>query len=84
MQKEYLSTAEAAKILGISTVAVWKRIKEGKLKADRFGRNFMIPKSEMEALVDGVLDEVRKKEIQEAVKRVVKEYGQTLKLLGKE
>ena len=44
MQKEYFSTTEVAKILGISTVAVWKKIKEGKLKADRFGRNFMIPK----------------------------------------
>lgn len=84
MEKKYFSTIEVGKILGISREAVLKRVKTGTLKAERFGRNFMIPKSEMEALVDGVLDEVRKKEIQEAVKRVVKEYGQTLKLLGKE
>lgn len=84
MEKKYFSTVEVGKILGISREAVLKRVKTGTLKSERFGRNFMIPRSEMESLVDGVLDEGRKKEIQEAVKRVVKEYGQTLKLLGKE
>lgn len=84
MEKKYFSTIEVAKILGISREAVLKQVKVGKLKSERFGRNFMIPQSEVESLVDGVLDEGRKKEIQEAVKRVVKEYGETLKLLGKE
>lgn len=84
MQKEYFSTTEVAKILGISTVAVWKKIKEGKLKADRFGRNFMIPKTEIDSLTDGILDEQKKKMIQDAVKKAVKEYGEALKMLGKE
>jgi excisionase family DNA binding protein len=84
MQKEYFSTAEVAKILGISTVAVWKKIKEGKLKANRFGRNLMIPKSEMDTLTDGVLDEQKKKMIRDAVKKAVEQYGEALKMLGKE
>jgi len=84
MQKEYFSTTEVAKILGISTVAVWKKIKDGKLKADRFGRNFMIPKTEIDSLTGGILDEQKKKMIQDAVKKAVKEYGEALKMLGKE
>lgn len=84
MQKEYFSTAEVAKILGISTVAVWKKIKEGKFKAERVGRSFVIPKSEIDALTDGILDEQKKKMIREAVKKIVSEYGEALKMLGKE
>lgn len=42
--KRFLSTAELAKILRISRVAVFKKIKEGKIKAVKVGRNFVIEK----------------------------------------
>ncbi|MCF7833775.1 MAG: helix-turn-helix domain-containing protein [Candidatus Pacebacteria bacterium] len=42
-----LTTKEVAKILNISTVAVFKRIKSGKLKAEKIGRNYLIPRSEV-------------------------------------
>ena len=42
MDKKYYSTIEVGKILHISRVAVLKRIKNGKLKAERVGKNFIV------------------------------------------
>jgi excisionase family DNA binding protein len=83
-QKKFLSTVELADILGISRVAVFKKIKEGKIKAMKVGRNFIIDRSELEEILGKVLKNSDKKEIDNAVRRTVLEYGETLKKLGKE
>jgi excisionase family DNA binding protein len=44
------STNDIAKILGISHTAVFKKIVQGKLKAEKIGRNYVIPASEVEKL----------------------------------
>jgi excisionase family DNA binding protein len=82
--KEFFSTSEVAKILGISRVAVFNRIKKGKILATKIGRNFVIPKSEIESVLGRELSEKDKKIISEGVKKVLEEYGETLKKLGKE
>jgi excisionase family DNA binding protein len=82
--KEFLTTTELAKILGISRIAVFKKIKKGQIKAMRIGKNFVIPKNSLPEVLDRVLSEEKKKEIESAVKKTVKEYGQTLRLLGRE
>lgn len=82
--KEFFSTSEVAKILGISRVAVFNRIKKGKILATKVGRNFVIPKSEIESVLGRELSEKDKKIISEGVKKVLEEYGETLKKLGKE
>lgn len=43
--ENYISTAELAKFLGISVVAVFKRIKKGQIKATKIGRSYAIPYS---------------------------------------
>ena len=82
MEKRFLSTMELAKILGISRIAVYQRIKKGEIKATRMGRSFMIDKKDLGGILKKGLTEKEKKEIGKIVKRVVKEYGETLKLLG--
>lgn len=82
--KEFFSTSEVAKVLGISRVAVFNRIKKGKILATKVGRNFVIPKSEIESVLGRELSEKDKKIISEGVKKVLEEYGETLKKLGKE
>src|SRR3989338_2240547 len=47
MDKKLLSTIEVAKILGISRVAVFKKIKSGSIKAQKVGRNFVIFKKDI-------------------------------------
>ena len=80
--KKFLSTTELAKILGISRIAVYNRIKNGKLKAMRVGHNFVINKKELGSILGKELTNKQKREIGRAVKKTVKEYGETLKLLG--
>jgi excisionase family DNA binding protein len=82
--RELITTAELAKILGISRIAVFKRIKRGQIKAIRVGRNFVIPKDSLPEVLGQVLSKKNKREIETAVKKTVREYGQTLRLLGNE
>lgn len=82
--KQYYSTGELAKILGISRVAVLKKIKKGQLRAEKIGRNFAISKKELEIILGGSMSKKDKNIIDRAVRKTVKEYGQTLKLLGAE
>jgi excisionase family DNA binding protein len=82
--KELISTAELAKILGISRIAVFKRIKRGQIKAIRVGRNFVITRDSLPEVLGQVLSKKTKIEIETAVKKTVREYGQTLRLLGNE
>jgi len=82
--KEFISTSELAKLLGISRVAVFNRIKRGQIRAIRVGRNFAIPKESLPEVLGQVLSKKNKMEIETAVKKTVREYGQTLRLLGSE
>lgn len=82
--KKFLTTAELARLLGISRIAVFKRIKRGQIKAIRVGRNFVIPEDSLPEILGKILSKKNKHEIEAAVKKTVKEYGQTLRLLGKE
>ncbi|MCX6702933.1 MAG: helix-turn-helix domain-containing protein [Candidatus Wolfebacteria bacterium] len=84
MDKEFLSTAEVALALGISRQAIFKKIKSGDIKAQKIGRSFVINKKDMPEIVGSILSKNDKKMIDESVKKTVLEYGETLKLLGKE
>ena len=44
---QYYSVAEAARILGISRIAVFKKIQKGQMKAQKIGRSYAILKSEL-------------------------------------
>jgi len=43
MAREYYSLPEVAAMLGISRIAVFKRVKKGQLEALRIGRNWAVP-----------------------------------------
>ena len=45
MITEYLSTGEAARILGVSRVAVTLMVQQGRLPAVRVGRSWAVPKA---------------------------------------
>ncbi len=82
--KEYYSVQEVADLLGISRIAVNKKITSGQIKAKRLGRSFMIPESEVKILVGKEISAKEKKMIEQAVRKTVREYGQTLEMLGAE
>jgi excisionase family DNA binding protein len=84
MEKEFLSTTETAKLLNISRVAVFKKIKSGDIKAEKIGRNFVISRKDLPEILGTALSEAKKNLIEKAVRKTIKDYGETLRLLGKE
>ena len=80
--KEYISTTEAAKILNISRVAVFNRIKKRQIIAKKVGRNYIIDKNEIAGCLNETLSDEEKKILNKAIKKTIDEYGETLKLLG--
>ena len=81
---QFISTAELAKLLGISRIAVFKKIKSGEIKATKVGRAFIVDKKDIPEIAGDALSEKNKRGIEEAVGKTIKEYGETLRLLGKE
>lgn len=84
MTQKQLSTKELADILGISRIAVFKKIKKGEIKAVKVGRNYVINSEDVGNILGTALTAEDKHHVEQAVKKTVREYGETLKLLGKE
>ncbi|MFH1198762.1 MAG: helix-turn-helix domain-containing protein [Candidatus Omnitrophota bacterium] len=83
-EKAYISIPELAKILGLSRIAVFNKVKSGEIKAVKIGRNYAILRTSVDEIMGKALNESQRREIDNVVKRTVKEYGQTLKLLGRD
>lgn len=82
--KNYLTVKELADILGTTRVTIFRKIKKGEIPAEKIGRNFIIYKKDMPEILGESISEKTKREIEKGVKKVVREYKETLKLLGKE
>ncbi|MDP2691081.1 MAG: helix-turn-helix domain-containing protein [bacterium] len=81
--KDLLSTTEAAKILGVNRVTVFNKIQSGELQASKVGRNYVVHREELKRYMSksGDLSEKRKRELDQNIDRVIREYEETLKLL---
>lgn len=82
--KKHISATEMAKILGVSRTAVFNKIQKGDIKAEKVGRNYIIARDELSRILGSELSEEKKKGIEESVDKTLKEYGEALRLLGKE
>ena len=83
-KKNYISIAGLADMLGISHVAAWKRVKNGQIKAEKIGNMYVITDKEVAHILGKKTTAKGKKQIEKAVKKTVKEYGEVLRKLGKE
>jgi excisionase family DNA binding protein len=80
--REYISVSELARFLGISRIAVYKRIKKGQINVIKIGKNFAVPSEYIKDIVGQNLSEKDKKIIDKAVEKTFKEYGEVIKKLG--
>ena len=80
----YLSTSDVAKMLGVSRITVFKKIKKGDIRATKVGRTYVIDPADVGNILGTALSSRDKQDIEHAVKKTVREYGETLRLLGKE
>lgn len=82
--KAYLSTSELAKYLGVSRIAIFKKIKNGQIKAEKFGGNYLISKEEVSTIMGQFISAEKKEDIKRSVRRVIKDYRPALEKLGEE
>lgn len=52
MDAKYISTAQAAVMLGIHKNTAYKAVEEGRLPSVRFGKRILIPLAKLEELLD--------------------------------
>ncbi len=83
-RNKYITIPQLAEILGLSRIAVFKKVKKGEIKAIKIGRNYAIPKKFIATIMGKTLNNEEKREIEKAVKKTVREYGEVLTLLGRE
>lgn len=83
-EKMYFSTTEVGKIMHVSREAVLKKIKTGRLSAQKVGRNYIIFKEDLEAVLGNSVSPTQKEEIERIVKKAVEKYHETFKRLGDE
>lgn len=81
---EDINAAQLAKMLGVSDEAVYKKIKIGAIKARKVGRNYLIDRDQVPEIVGAALSDDLKRRVDASVKQIVKQYGETLRLLGRE
>ncbi len=81
-EKRFLSTTEVAKMLGVSRVAIFYRIKKGQIKATKVGKMYLVDPVNIGNILKATLSSRDKQIIDRAVKKTVTEYGEALRLLG--
>jgi len=82
--EKYITIPELAKLLGVSRIAIYNRVKRGDIPAIKIGRTYVITDQTVADILGKKVTAERKKRIDGAVTRTVREYGEVLKRLGKE
>jgi excisionase family DNA binding protein len=80
---DLLSVAEAGKVLGYSRQHVLRLINAGEIPAQKIGRSFVIRRESLGGVYKTITG-AEKTQIDRAVSKIVREYGDTLRRLGKE
>lgn len=82
--KDYFTVKEFADLTNVSRVTIFKKIKSGQIKAEKIGRNYIIHKKDLSGMFDNGLTQEDKDDIKSGVAKVLKDYGDTIRMLGKE
>ena len=81
--KKLISVIEAAKLLGISRMHVVRKIQKGEIKAIRVGRAYAIDRNQLGGIFRHISEKERK-QVDEAVEKVLRKYGEVIRKLGAE
>ena len=78
------STSEVAEILHQSRIEIFRKIRSGKIKAEKVGRNYVIPHESIIEILGAAIGNRKKREIDRAITKALKEYGSAFKKLAAE
>lgn len=83
-REKYITIPKLAKLLGISRIAVYKRVKRGEIPATKIGGIYVITDETVNRVLNRRITPKGKRHIDSAVRRAVRDYGVVLKRLGRE
>lgn len=82
--EKYFTIPELAKLLGVSRIAIYNRVKKGQIPATKIGRTYVITDQSIADILGKEVTKRDKERIDAAVRRTVREYGSVLKQLAQE
>ncbi|HOL46432.1 MAG TPA: helix-turn-helix domain-containing protein [Candidatus Saccharicenans sp.] len=83
-KNEFMTIPQLARLLGLSRITVYNKVKSEEIKAVRIGRNYAINTKDIADILGKTLTKKSKEEIDQAIKKTIDEYGEVLRLLGQE
>jgi len=83
-KNKYYSVSEYAKLLNLSRHTVYQRIRAGHIKPHIVGGHYFVPAKYVVDIEGAELSKRTKDKIARVVKTIVRDYGETLRLLGNE
>jgi excisionase family DNA binding protein len=82
--EKYITIPELARLLGVSRIAIYNRVRKGQIPAEKIGRTYVITDQTVADILGKEVTKRGKKRIDAAVQKIVRDYGEALKKLGKE
>ena len=82
--EKLVTIPELAKMLGVSRIAIYNRVKKGEIPATKVGRTYVITDKTVADILGRRVTAKGKKLISDAVHKTVEEYGEVLKQLSRE
>jgi excisionase family DNA binding protein len=84
INENYVTIPQLARLLGVSRIAIYKRVKKGEIPATKIGHAYVITDKTVASILGNEVTEADKRRIDAAIHKTVREYGEVLKKLGKE
>ena len=84
VKTHYITIPQLAKLLNISRIAVYKKVKKGQIPAKKIGRNYIISDRVLQNILNKRLSSKARRDLDKALDKVLREYSEVLKLLGNE
>jgi len=78
-----MTIPQLARLLGLSRIAVYNKVKSGEIKAVRIGRTYAINTKDIADILGKTLTKKVRRN-RSSYKKTVDEYGEVLRLLGQE
>jgi excisionase family DNA binding protein len=82
--EKYITIPELARLLGVSRIAIYNRVRKGQIPATKIGRTYVITDQTVADILGKEVTKRGKQRIDAAVQKIVRDYGEALKKLGKE
>jgi len=74
-KNEFMTIPQLARLLGLSRIAVYNKVKSGEIKAVRIGRTYAINTKDIADILGKTLTKKSKEEIDQAIKKTIDEYS---------